>query len=291
MIFEIGPNGELIGVRAIDENHVMVIRDAFGTVRFLNVSGTVVSLIPGQPLGDVRFATPAELARFDALAPVTFYQPLDGADLGLDDGTGSLDWVTYQFNTGLVGVSVDMGSPTPGGSNDGYGDVDTFVGIENVHGSPLDDSITGDGFGNILEGDAGDDSIEGMAGNDTLHGQPGDDWLDGGAGIDWVNYEFVPGPGGIIVDLQGGSATNDGYGNVDPIINVENVRGSAFNDSIIGTDPGDNVLDGFDGNDILLGLLGNDTPWETLATMNSGAVTAATRSTETKTTISSGAGC
>jgi Ca2+-binding RTX toxin-like protein len=73
---------------------------------------------------------------------------------------------------------------------------DTLSGIENLIGTALADSLTGDagknalfgGAGNdTLSGAAGDDFLTGDAGNDTLDGAAGNDVLAGGAGTDSVN--------------------------------------------------------------------------------------------------------
>ncbi|NJM29223.1 MAG: hypothetical protein HC855_03035 [Rhizobiales bacterium] len=49
---------------------------------------------------------------------------------------------------------------------------DTVTGIENVIGSALNDTLTGDGLANILEGRGGGDTLRGGIGNDTLVGAP-----------------------------------------------------------------------------------------------------------------------
>jgi Ca2+-binding RTX toxin-like protein len=66
--------------------------------------------------------------------------------------------------------------------------------------------------------------------------------------------------GGVVVDLAAGTADDaDGSGNSghDVLLNIENVRGSNFDDTISG-DGGSNQLDGRDGNDILIGGGGGD---------------------------------
>jgi len=45
---------------------------------------------------------------------------------------------------------------------------DTFISIENLTGSPYDDTVTGDGNANRLNGLAGNDTLTGGAGADTF---------------------------------------------------------------------------------------------------------------------------
>ena len=115
---------------------------------------------------------------------------------------------------------------------DAQNDADTLTSIENVIGSAYADTLTGDTNDNVLEGGAGADS------------------LSGGAGSDTASYE---GDGaGVTVNLSTGSAT-DGNGDTDTLTGIENVIGSAFNDTLTGT-TGDNTLSGGNGNfDVLIG--------------------------------------
>jgi Ca2+-binding RTX toxin-like protein len=156
-----------------------------------------------------------------------------GADY-VDGGFG-IDRLDYTANIASVSVDLSAGSAT-----DGYGNIDTFINIENVRGSQYDDTLIGDG------------------GNNHLYGQKGNDILNGGAGVDTANYslDHIFGSGGIDVDLTLG-ITIDGWGDTDTLISIENVRGTTSDDVIIG-DNGNNFLLGNSGDDILFGGLGND---------------------------------
>lgn len=102
---------------------------------------------------------------------------LGGADL-LDGGAG-IDTTSYMSSALGVAVSLGTGIGTGG---DAAGD--TLLGIENVIGSALADTLEGDGHANRLEGRDGNDWLGGGAGADTLDGGLGGDTMAGGAGAD-----------------------------------------------------------------------------------------------------------
>ena len=169
----------------------------------------------------------------------------------LDGGSG-VDTVSYA--AAAAGVTVDLSSNTA--INDGDGGNDVLSNIENVTGSAYGDTLTGDSGANVLMGGASNDILSGGGGNDTLIGNVGNDTLDGGSGNDTVSYATAA--AGVTVDLSSGTASNDGDGGNDVLSNIENVTGSAYNDTITG-DSGDNVLTGGAGNDTLDGGAGTDT--------------------------------
>src|SRR6185369_1883538 len=167
---------------------------------------------------------------------------LGGAGNDSIDGGQGFDRVDYTTST--VGVNVDLGAGT---ASDGLGGTDTLLNIEGVRGSNFDDILTGSA--------AAFESFEGRQGNDQIDG------LDG---IDRVDYKYSS--AGVTVNLATGIA-NDGYGGIDLLSNIENVRGSRdFNDSIVGSADnnfieglgGNDTIDGGDGNDIMDGGAGND---------------------------------
>jgi Ca2+-binding RTX toxin-like protein len=83
---------------------------------------------------------------------------------------------------------------------------DTLMGVENMVGTELADTITGDANDNTLSGNGGDDVLSGKGGNDELHGDEGDDTLDGGMGDDMLTgnagKDSVKGGDGNDVILQ-----------------------------------------------------------------------------------------
>ena len=84
----------------------------------------------------------------------------------------------------------------------------------------------------------------------------GIDLLDGGAGVDTVSYENSS--EGILVNLLFNEGSRNDYNDrSEEIVNIENVIGSDYLDSIRG-DRGENDLYGRGGNDELNGGAGND---------------------------------
>lgn len=96
--------------------------------------------------------------------------------------------------------------------------------------------------GQIIDDGAGDDHPIGGVGIDILAGGGGDT-LDGGDDIDTESYFDVL--SSVMVDLaQGNGIGGDAQG--DTLLNIENVTGSAFDDTLIG-DADNNVLTGGEG--------------------------------------------
>ena len=114
--------------------------------------------------------------------------------------------------------------------------------------------INGTNGGDTLYGTAAGDTINGLNGNDSLKGFGGADRLDGGAGIDTVFY--ADSTAGVGINLATGSGVG-GSAQGDTLISIENVFGSNFNDTIIGSSVA-NELHGGEGNDVIKGGGGND---------------------------------
>jgi Ca2+-binding RTX toxin-like protein len=115
-------------------------------------------------------------------------------------------------------------------------------------------TINGTNSADSLYGTSAADTINGLNGNDVLKGFGGADRLDGGAGIDTVFYgDSTVGVGINLATGRGVGGSAEG----DTLISIENVFGSNFNDTLIGTS-GANQLHGQDGNDVIKGGGGND---------------------------------
>ncbi len=165
-----------------------------------------------------------------------------GAGKDIINGGAGFDRVDYSTAKAAVTVNLATGS---GSAGDALGD--TFTGIEGVIGSAFNDIITGSAGADDLAGGAGRDTISGGDGNDTISGGAGADTIDGGAGIDTVSY--ADSAAGLTISLR---ATVDNTGDAagDVIKNVENIKGSAFDDILIGN-TALNVLDGGAGIDMV----------------------------------------
>ena len=182
-----------------------------------------------------------------------------GAGADILDGEGGFDTTTYITSGSGVNVNIATGIGTGG---DAQGD--TLTNIENLTGSMYDDQLSGDGLANTLIGGAGADVLDGGAANDVLDGGAGADvltggvgldLLDSGAGIDTANYSSAS--GGVNVNLATGlGSLSEAQG--DTLTNIENLTGSAFNDTLTG-DSGANVLNGLGGDDVMTGGDGSDT--------------------------------
>lgn len=112
-------------------------------------------------------------------------------------------------------------------------------------------TLTGGGVGTVTLTVHGQDTT-----GDILIGTPGADVLDGGVGIDTADYSNAG--AGVRVDLRVTAAQDTLGAGPDQLAGLENLTGSAFNDTLFG-DAGANVLTGGAGADVLLGLGGDDT--------------------------------
>jgi len=188
-----------------------------------------INLVRGSNYSDTLVGGVAANDGFEA------FEGQRGDDI-IDGGTG-YDRADYRSAT--AGVTVDLGAGT---AQDGLGGQDSLFNIEAVLGSDFNDTFIGG---------AGNDNFTGMAGNDSMNG---------GAGIDRADYrnEFDDNADGIgvSVNLALGTAT-DGWGNTDTLIGIENVRGTIYDDTIVG-DANANFFDSQYGSDTLTGGGGAD---------------------------------
>lgn len=184
-----------------------------------------------------------------------------GSGDDLIDGGAGIDTVYYQSAFG-GGVTVDLS--ISGAQNTVNAGMDDITGIENVVGSYYNDTITGDGSDNYLYGWNGNDTINGAGGDDGIEGADGDDTLSGGAGSDTVYYMFATAGVDVSLLLQGGAQNTIGAG-TDTLTGFENIMGSDFNDTLTG-DGNDNVIEGLNGDDVMVGGGGTDTAEYTYAT-------------------------
>lgn len=222
----------------------------------------------------------------DGGADKFIWQKGDGVDLLLDFKPSEGDTLTIYGHAAPVAVQrvdgravIHLGPDSAIVMNDFYptdGSAPgiTFVpGVNLAPGLPVErapitgtagnDIIAGTAAANVMEGLQGNDVLGGGGGNDTIHGGdgndalnggPGADLLDGGAGLDTVSY------GSSAIGLRASLAApagNTGIAAGDTYVQVENLLGSAFNDTLAG-DNADNRITGGAGEDVLSGGGGLD---------------------------------
>jgi Ca2+-binding RTX toxin-like protein len=161
-----------------------------------------------------------------------------GAD-HLDGGAG-FDIADYRGSG--MGVTVDLLSPA---NNTGEAAGDSFVSIEGIRGSDLDDRLFGDNKGS------------GQEGGNILEGGLGGDLLNGRGGFDWATYAGATGP---VTASLADPGVNTGEAAGDSYASIEGLIGGIHNDTLIGNS-GDNlfatgggqknIIDGGDGFDLV----------------------------------------
>jgi len=193
-------------------------------------------------------------------------------------GSSNADTLAGDDNTNVIGG--ENGNDTIAG-NGGNDHLSGENGDDNVSGGDGADRLVGGAGADTLNGDGGNDSIDAGAdndlvnggdGNDSLYGGAGDDVLDGGAGNDVLEggagADTLTGSDGIdtvsyasssaAVTVVMGGVSSGGDADGDTMSGIEQVMGSAFNDSITG-DGNANTLWGLGGDDTLTGGVGADT--------------------------------
>jgi uncharacterized delta-60 repeat protein len=169
---------------------------------------------------------------------------LGGAGNDSLDGGAGID-TAYYFNA-RAGVTVNLALTTA--QNTLGAGTDTLLNIENLSGSSY--------YNDTLTGNTGNNALYGLGGNDTLDGGAGNDRLDGGAGTDTASYASAS--AGVLVNLALSTVQNTRGAGIDTLLNIENLRGSSYSDTLLGNTGANTLLSGA-GNDLLAGGLGNDT--------------------------------
>ena len=219
----------------------------------------------------------------DAICGLGGDDVIDGAD-GSDTLLGGAGSDTADYDAAEQYLYLSLNDPARAGA--GYAAsgqyLDNVQDFEVVRGTAFDDSLlsyegatlvgglgddalAGIGLGadDTLRGNKGDDQLFGYWGSDLLSGGAGDDKLAPGGradevlgdlGSDTLILEKSRNP--VTVDLLAGTSRGQGEP-VDTLTAVENVIGSRFADTLIGSST-DNVLDGGKGDDALVLGMGSD---------------------------------
>ncbi|MGC1496531.1 MAG: calcium-binding protein [Sulfitobacter sp.] len=155
-------------------------------------------------------------------------------------GGDGIDTLDLDGDSG--GVTVDLHAGIASGGSFG---VDTLISIENVQTGFGNDLIIGNDVDNVLNGGFGDD---------TLIGGLGADRLIGGDGTDTADYSDMD--AAVMLFLDGRANWGDARG--DTFSGIENLIGSDFADTLVGSNDANEIVGGA-GADTIFALDGNDT--------------------------------
>ncbi|MBR0830454.1 VCBS domain-containing protein [Bradyrhizobium manausense] len=200
---------------------------------------------PNTLLGTVNADTISGLDGNDRL------QGLGGSDL-LDGGQG-FDRAIYSDATG--GITVNLTAGTVFGPGVG---TDMLVNVEGIVGSNFADAFNATGFtgaSGIPGAAVGLAEFEGGAGNDAITGSVN------ASGQILGRISYVSATAAVTVDLAAGTADGDASVGHDTFTNVNAIVGSAYDDTLRGTDNANGTYEQYDargGNDLIDGRGGYD---------------------------------
>jgi Ca2+-binding RTX toxin-like protein len=233
-----GSGDDIVNARGATKTGTFTITGGAGSDTILGIAGAQSIAVFSGSIGDYL----AEQMADDTIR-------LRDNRMGSPDGTDSLvDVQALRFADGDISITDYIAAFVPL-SLYGSGESDELVAqpirAAAIYGFAGDDTLSGSVFTDILLGGAGDDLLKGFAGADQI---------DGGTGTDTADY--TSSASGVSVNLLTGTGTSgDAAG--DSYVSIENVRGSALGDTLIGNDLA-NVITGNGGNDSLTGNGGID---------------------------------
>ncbi|MDC1347362.1 Ig-like domain-containing protein, partial [Glaciecola sp.] len=184
-------------------------------------------------------------------------------------GFDTLDFSAQSTDLSLTGLRFNYNSWTyiSALGNDRFSSIDQVIsgsgndtitvssGNANIVSNAGNDTITSTSGRDTIEAGTGDDSVNTSSGDDLIIAGAGNDTYNGSSGNDLVDY--ASSTSAIDVNLATGAVANDGFGDVDSLVEVEAIAGSDFNDKITGSNA-NNYISGRGGNDTLDGGAGND---------------------------------
>jgi Ca2+-binding RTX toxin-like protein len=232
-------------------------RLTFGNAR----EGVTVDLAAGTVTGGASVGNDTLMGGINQLRGSNFDDVLMGSNHGIGfaevyegragndtfSGRGGFDQARYDAHATQSGIAVSMAAINPfTGTVVGDAGVgtDTLIDIVSVVGTWFDDVYDGTGYFSAVSGLASFNEFEGLGGNDTITGN----------GSTRVSY--ISSWDSVTVDLGAGTASGLAVGN-DTLINVFNVRGSNFDDTLLGS-AGNDTFEGRGGNDFIDGRDGFD---------------------------------
>lgn len=223
-----------------------IVKDSWGdTDTFVNFEE-----YRGSRFKDVMIGTDAGRERFMGLRGADV---IDGGGENVVGGNGGRDQVNYNEDHrfgGDRGIIVDLevtfdNGIVEGTIRDGFGQTDIVRNIERVVGTNSKDTFSGSFLNNVFAGMGGKDSFDGGDGSDR---------------VDFYQNEWNGAFNPVRIDFTklSGQIIDDGFGNKENAISVENVGGSHLNDTIKGNDGVYNYIEGYLGADTLSGGTGSD---------------------------------
>jgi Ca2+-binding RTX toxin-like protein len=235
------------------------------TVQVTDAVGHTFSKLFTVNVTDVAGVTLSDVAATNSLTGTPEADTLNGIDgndrlqgLGdndtLDGGNG-FDRAIYTDATGSITVNLTAGTV----SGPGVG-TDTLVNVEGAVGSSFNDTFNAVGF-------TGSTNIPGViVGLNEFEGGAGDDTITGGvnvAGQITTRISYLNATAGVTVDIAAGTADGNASVGHDIFTNINQVFGSAYNDTMYGSDnpygtyetfegrAGDDYVDGRGGYDMV----------------------------------------
>ena len=188
------------------------------------------------------------------------------------DGGSGVDTVSYSNSNAAVTVKLGVTTAQTGG----YAQGDSLVSIESIIGSTYNDIFTSSSVANKIDGGSGVDTISyagssaavtvnlgvttaqtggyaagdtlfnieniiGSSYNDIITGSSLANRIEGASGVDTVSY--ANSTAAVNVNLGLTTAQSGGYAAGDTLVSIENIIGSAYNDTLTGSSAS-NKIDG-----------------------------------------------
>jgi Ca2+-binding RTX toxin-like protein len=199
------------------------------------------SIVGGEGVDELEAGDGNDLIQGRGGGDVIVPDQVTAGDDEVEGGSGD-DYVYFQQNASPTRVDLEDKAVQETGQGK-----DRIVEVENVVGS-----LTAP---NTLLGDEGPNRLIGGDGDDFFEGRGGDDFFEPGLGEDTVSYRGAE--AAVIVDLLERRASG-GAGADEINSGIDNVIGSPFADTLVGTDA-PNLIEPLGGADKVQALGGDDT--------------------------------
>lgn len=232
--YSITDTSDVIPEVELDSQLWQVVIDGYLTADLEAAAGNLIDAGIGFVTTARGTSTILALALDYGSSTVDRYFVIDGANL--PNITTPAEWEAFDDTISNAGTASGAFAP---GQDIAWRSFNTATTTE-------EDEFVGTPGKNVFNGGAGDDYFISSDGKDTYKG---------GAGYDQVAFHVFD-PAGVTVNLAKGTAI-DGFGKTDKLISIEMIRGSMYDDKLIGK-KGFNVFRGLDGDDLINGGKGRD---------------------------------